>query len=265
MTLRMADAILPGNLPTGFDAYAGYDDGNWPDFQAVAAAHGSAHLLELTVFLANRGEGIDDEPGDASDADTVTYVAERLAAGEWRPVVYASITRMANIVALQTAASHERASYRLLSAHYGAGTHICGPTTCKLGPQCDGTQWIDHGPWDESLLADDFFEPAPLTTPEVPPMAVSKARQFNGEDCYTQIVNGHLYLCIKTFGYFDIAENAGLPCGDFAGEPKVETFPVGSISPNELVVTAERSNGQSLAFSIVAGAAKFGAWEPSLV
>lgn len=176
MTLRMADSIVPADLPAGMDAYAGYDNGFWPDYQAVVAAHPGSYLLDFTVFLTDVGTGGDFEPGDMNPDVVVSYVNERHAGGIERPVVYASIGGyMPDIIANLNAAGIPRASYRLLSAHYGAGSHICGPSTCNLGGgiQCDGTQWTDHaddgsglGNWDESLLSDDFFgAPAPPAPP----------------------------------------------------------------------------------------------------
>jgi len=103
------------------------------------------------------------ENGDAIPANAPTYYDERTAAGVWRPVLYGSIaTTMPEIV--QFMGSRPRSSYRLWSAHYGAGKHICGPTTCGYATQVDGTQWIDHGSWDESLLSDTFFN-VPIPTP----------------------------------------------------------------------------------------------------
>jgi hypothetical protein len=161
MTYRMADAIFAANLPPGMDAYGGYDNGNWPDFVAVAAAHPGAHLLDLTVWLANRGTGIDVEPGDATVAQAPVYVRERLVAGVILPVVYCPASWSQAVLNVMAAAGVPRSLWRLLSAHYGAGQHICGPGTCGY-PQADGTQWIDHGTWDESLLSDGFFgTPAP--------------------------------------------------------------------------------------------------------
>lgn len=153
----MGDAIYPAHLPAGLDAYAGYDMGSWPDFAAIASAHASAHLIEICPFLANRGTFIDVERFDATAAQAPTYIALRMQAGVVRPGVYSSIVNMGDIVGRLGRAGFERHTYRLLSAHYGAGKHICGPSTCRMGPQCDGTQWIDHGGWDESLLDDHFF------------------------------------------------------------------------------------------------------------
>jgi hypothetical protein len=181
----MADSINPADLPPGMDAYAGYDNGKWPDYQAIAKAHPGAHLLDFTVFMANTGTGGDFELGDMPASDAVPYAQERLAARIWRPVEYASIGgEMIQIVANLHAAGIALSSVRLLSAHYGAGQHICGPTTCRLGAaattQMDGTQWIDHGPWDESLLLDSFFPTAPVFSPPPVGTTISIAANLGG-------------------------------------------------------------------------------------
>jgi len=165
--LRMADSIDPASLPAGMDAYAGYNDGRWPDYQAIAAAHPGSHLLDFSVFLKDPGTGGDFEPGDMDPSQVVAYVQGEHARGVARPVVYASIaSEMPACVAnLSAAGIAWPAGYRRLSAHYGAGQHICGPSTCGYATQCDGTQWIDHATdlhqnWDESLLNDNFFDTA---------------------------------------------------------------------------------------------------------
>jgi peptidoglycan hydrolase-like protein with peptidoglycan-binding domain len=64
-----------------------------------------------------------------------------------------------------------RSEVRLVSAHYDAGEHICGPSTCKLiSVAMDGTQWTDKANGvggtqiDASVLQDEFLV-APPTVP----------------------------------------------------------------------------------------------------
>jgi hypothetical protein len=100
-----------------------------------------------------------------------------------RPVVYASASNIPPVLAALQAAGIGRAEIRLLSAHYEAGRHICGPSTCALPgvPACDGTQWTDKAPGaggsliDESILNDDFFNGGdmPLTSADL--AAIAKA------------------------------------------------------------------------------------------
>jgi hypothetical protein len=171
MTLAMADSITPGNLPGGYNAYLGYVDGDWPTAKALGARFPAARIVTLTVLGGNAvADGCDIENGDLSPESGAAYAARRLAAGQWRPVQYADVSNMNNVLAELAKLKIARASVRLLSAHYGAGEHICGPSTCKdsqgrplVSVPMDGTQWTDSAPGvggtaiDASLLLDDFF------------------------------------------------------------------------------------------------------------
>jgi hypothetical protein len=166
MTLVMQDSITPANLTGGADAYLGYVDGHWATLPAVQSRFPRAHLLTMAVFPSDNAMGCDREPGDLAVTDVAGWVKRQLARGVWRPVVYASASNMGACLAALEQAGIARANVRLLSAHYGAGKHICGPSTCAYPgvPPCDGTQWTDVAPGangsliDESLLEDDFFD-----------------------------------------------------------------------------------------------------------
>jgi hypothetical protein len=147
------------------DAYLGYTDGAWPTYAAVRARFPSKPVLPMAVFSSGVAEGYDGEPGDITAAAMPGCVQRSLAAGMWRPVVYASVSNMGGyLAALHGAGLNQAAHFRLLSAHYGAGKHICGPATCDLiSVPMDGTQWTDAtvgsggSRIDESALNPDFF------------------------------------------------------------------------------------------------------------
>jgi hypothetical protein len=174
----MADSITPANLtnlPFEADAFLGYVDGRWPDYAAIAAAHGNKPCYGLTVFgNPGAGDGTDSEPGNVSIAGCVTSTKGELARGVDRPIVYCPASWAAQMVAAHTAAGIDRAKYRLLTAHYGgptatgapiAGMHICGPATCGYGPGSDGTQWQSLNTYDRSILAPDFLAANPHPGP----------------------------------------------------------------------------------------------------
>jgi hypothetical protein len=168
----MLDSTYPANLPTGADAYLGYVDGLWQTYPAVKAQHPKAHVLSMAVFAKDDADGCDVEPGDLTPWQAGPWVRRQLDRGAWRPVVYASVSKIPLVLADLLVAGVGRSQVRLLSAHYGAGKHICGPSTCKFPgvPWCDGTQWTDqatgvHGTKiDESLLLPGFFTPPPPPT-----------------------------------------------------------------------------------------------------
>lgn len=176
MSKRMADSVNPAGLPPGMDAYLGYTDGSWPDFAVIRAQHPGVPVFGLTVYLKNEGDGMDVEPGDATPAQSATYVKMRHGAGIARPIIYSSASNTNECRRSLDDAGLPRSSYRLMSAHYGVGPHICGNpgTNCGYEIDVDGTQWIDHGDWDESLLRDNFLDsagppPIPPPGPTVPP------------------------------------------------------------------------------------------------
>lgn len=196
-TLTMYDSIYPDNLPPGADAYLAYVNGKWPTYAAVKARFPGKHVLGMTVFPGADAEGCDCETGDLTPAQVPAFVKAQMARGVYRPVVYASTSNVTGVLADLSATGIARASIRLLSAHYGDGQHICGPTTCKWSgvPACDGTQWTDAAPGtggskiDQSWLLPNFFDPAPK--PPVPVNAPTTTATTDGKTSLAQIAAAH--------------------------------------------------------------------------
>lgn len=177
MTIAMPDSINVADLPAGYPAYLGYADGKWPTQAELAAKFPNAHRVILTVTGGTlEANGIDCEPGNPNSAQSADWCARKLAeAPGSRPVVYASVVGdqwygMGAVIADLNARGIPRSGVRLLSAHYGAGAHICGPRSCGLiSSEMDGTQWTDTFSGaggnlvDMSQLRDDFFT-TPVTT-----------------------------------------------------------------------------------------------------
>lgn len=185
MTLRMLDSIYPQNLPDGADAYLGYAGGDWPTFTELQKRFPHAHLLNMAIAADEDATGCDMEARDLTVAEVPGWVRRQQARKVWRPVVYASASRMGDCVLALTAAGIRRAQVRLLSAHYESGKHICGPKTCKTRncPPCDGTQWRDDAPGlngtkiDESVLLADFFGgDMPLTDADIEKIAAATTK-----------------------------------------------------------------------------------------
>lgn len=168
--LRMLDSIYAANLPYGADAYLGYPDGSWPDWAAIVAKFPGKHVLSLTVYPGVAADGCDCENGDLTIGQAAAFAQWRLDAGAYRPVIYCGAANSQPVLAALRGLGIGRAKIRLLSAHYGAGRHICGPGTCGY-PQADGTQWRDNAPGlngsliDESLLLPWFFDGPPKPKP----------------------------------------------------------------------------------------------------
>lgn len=173
VTIAMPDSIYPANLPPGYPAYLGYADGKWPTAAALRAKFPGAHVLSLTVTGATlNADGIDSEPGNPNPFEAARWAANKLKQSPAsRPVMYASLDWMEQLLAGLSALAVARPSVRLLTAHYGAGRHICGPGTCKAGFTADGTQWTSSFAVaagitiDMSDLNDGFFGAATIPAP----------------------------------------------------------------------------------------------------
>ena len=134
------------NLPSGLDAYAGYvnQSGIGITYAAVVARFPNQQHLSITT------NGSPAMCADVESGAMSTWAGYRYG--------YCSVSRVNELVA-----KYGRPE-KLWTAHYdpAIGAHICSPQcTPGLVTTADGTQWVDHGGWDESLLADDFFSPVP--------------------------------------------------------------------------------------------------------
>lgn len=170
--LLMFDDVTVSLLPAGFDAYAAYVDGRFANFAAVKARFPHVNILSVDVNGSNTdANALDIEPGDDTNAGAVPWVREKLIRRDRRIVVYTSVSNVDALVNTLAIAGIARSSYKIWSAHYAAGEHICGPGTCRLTSfACDGTQYTDRAngdSLDESLLDDGFFDDAePLAAPK---------------------------------------------------------------------------------------------------
>lgn len=182
MPLRMLDSVTVANLPPGADAYLGYVGGFFETWPALRARFPRARLVSTAISAGEDAECCDREPGDLDVSQIPGWVRRQLARGVHRPIVYSSAANMGACLHALTTAGIARSQVRLLSAHYAAGQHICGPRTCDYPgcPPVDGTQWRDNAPGtgrskvDESMLADDFFS--------APPAAPVRRRPPEGND-----------------------------------------------------------------------------------
>lgn len=165
--IAMPDSITPANLPPGYDAYLAYVDGVLSeDADTVRSMFTAAHILTLTVLGgAAKADGCDRENGDLTAAAAAEWLHLAITAGQWRPVLYASRDNVPAVLDVLSRAHVTPEQIRILSAHYGLGTHICSPSACGASFTADGTQWTDAYPGvggaliDMSALADDFFGP----------------------------------------------------------------------------------------------------------
>lgn len=165
MTISCADSIRVADLLPGYDSYLGYVDGIWVTVHELAQAFPGKPVIGLTVQGGRTvADGCDCETGDLSPDSAARWLHDRIAAGQKLPILYQSVSGIPETIRQLEALGVHRDEVRVLSAHYGAGEHICGPKTCRqLDFDADGTQWTDaatgrhNSQIDASVLRDGFF------------------------------------------------------------------------------------------------------------
>lgn len=161
----MYDDVTVSLIPASAQAVLGYVDGNFPTKAAVDKGWPNAHKVFLTVNGSSDADGIDSEPGDATPDVVVRWVKNKLAAGGYRPIVYASLSDMQPLLNELAVAGVERSQVRVMTAHVTEVPHLC-TSACGFGftGVADATQWTFTAlgrSLDESLVQSDFFAPKP--------------------------------------------------------------------------------------------------------
>jgi peptidoglycan hydrolase-like protein with peptidoglycan-binding domain len=232
----MFDSAFNNQFPPVAEAVAGYVDGHvgdQPNAAWLKAHYPHAHVLTIANSAAHDADALDIEQGDATPAQAVAWYDRQRGNGAARPCLYASASVMqADILPVLRGAAIPRPSVRLWSAHYGQGSHICGPASCGLTSiSMDGTQFDDHAlgrDLDQSLLADGFFGTPPSPVPawqeaimNTLPTLKQGAKDTPGHVYYVsrmqalikvlgEINNLAVAACQETSGTFDAATTAAL-------------------------------------------------------
>ncbi len=169
--ITMFDSVDLDQIPADAQALAAYVDGRFANSAEAADRFPRAHLLTIAVFAAHDADCLDIETGDATPAQAAGWYFMQKARGLARPCLYASASVMQEaVVPAITEAGIPRSAVRLWSAHYTRTPHRCGPhPSCGLmSIEADATQYDDRAlgrDLDVSLVADDFFGPAPHPSP----------------------------------------------------------------------------------------------------
>ena len=168
--ITMYDSVDISQIPANAQAAAGYVNGRFANSAELADRFPRAHILTIAVTADADADCLDIETGDATPADAAGWYERQRRRGITRPCLYASAFVMdTEVIPALTARGIARSAVRLWSAHYGAGEHICSPTSCKeLSIGADACQWTDRAMGrnlDQSLLLPDFFgTPKPPAT-----------------------------------------------------------------------------------------------------
>ncbi len=172
MTRRMADSIYSVNIPVGvFPLVAGYVNGPLSQWSATDWARHAGHsiLVRITVFASRTGRDVhmlDVEKGDATPEQAPGWVKTQRALGA-ADTVYCSEALWPAVRAAFTAQGVAQPPY--VVAAYPGEHDATGNPLIPAG--AIGHQWIDRGPYDESVVADYWpgVDPGgPVTAPNSP-------------------------------------------------------------------------------------------------
>jgi hypothetical protein len=146
-TLYMYDDVTVSLIPLDAKIIACYNDGRYKNVDAVRARFPHAVIVTIAVRASDDAEVLDDEPGDATDAEVYAWLKRQHARGVYCPVIYKSAGGVDRLMLTMTANGFVHGKdFLIWSAHYGNGPHICGPDTCKLTKiKCDWTQYTSAG------------------------------------------------------------------------------------------------------------------------
>jgi len=177
----MFDATYPAGIPdsAGIPDYAmGYVDGEWPSYDGMVAKYPSAHPVAISAIpgspTAGRAQGCDGEKGDYDPAQAAHFAAFKLVLGVV-PFIYCSWAAWHDYQVACTAVGIQPTEVDWGIAAYPG----IGPVPY---PGSVFHQYVDHGPYDESVVVDGWVPGRPTatapTTPTGDPMPCSPAVTF---------------------------------------------------------------------------------------
>lgn len=153
--LTLYDAVTAENIPADAEYAAYYTDGRFANETAIRARCPHATLLSITVTPTVGADCCDCETGDLTAAQAEAWVRESLAAGHYRPVVYADASNWSS--GLAAALEKYGSQIRRWVADYNDEPSI---------PSGYDAHQYSTGNVDTSVCADDFFAAKPKPEPK---------------------------------------------------------------------------------------------------
>lgn len=163
--VTMFDTVTIDTVPAHAEAVAGYVGGKWPTYLPLVQRFPHAHHLSIAINASEDADALDIENLDAVPAQAPAWVRRQQARGVTRPVLYASVSAMPNVLVALGGAGIRREEVRLWTAHYTQHEHLCSPG-CGFGftTTANATQWTSQAlgrNLDQSVCDDRFFDPPP--------------------------------------------------------------------------------------------------------
>lgn len=157
--LTLYDAVNAANIPANAGYVAYYTDGRFANGTAIKARFPHAIYLSITVF-GGIADCCDCEQGDLTVAHAEAWVAQRLAAGAYRPCVYSNLDRWQN-QGLEAGLAKYGNRIRRWVAHFD--------DIGQIPSGFDAKQYSTNPAVDVSVCLPNFFDPRPLPKPPAPP------------------------------------------------------------------------------------------------
>jgi hypothetical protein len=163
----MYDATEPATIPGNVSApnyVAGYLDGKWPSYAAIAAKYPKAVPVSITVTGLLEADVVDCESGDLTPTSAAAWAKKKIASGIV-PCIYVSASSWtsAQNACLAIGVSPTAVDW-WIAAYPGPGA--------ILYPGSIAHQWIDHGPYDESVVENGWIPGRTIGI--VPPVSPQK-------------------------------------------------------------------------------------------
>lgn len=163
--LTMFDGVTVDNIPASARYIALYVDGSFNNYVAGKAHCPHADVLTITVVPADEAECCDCEVGDLTVPQAETWVEQRLAAGVYRPCVYANQDRWENQGLRAGLEKYGDRVRRWVAAFPGTGANV---------PAGYDAHQYETGDVDTSVCLADFFDPPAPPKPE--PKGIARAQ-----------------------------------------------------------------------------------------
>jgi hypothetical protein len=155
----MYDGITAADVPAGAAIYAGYVDGAWASYDALAAEYPGALHVSIAVTASGDARVLDVENGDATPAQAPGWAEDQRRAGNPYPVVYMNETTWPAVQA-------QFAAQAVTPALYWVAAYVDDPANVPEIPVgAIAVQYFDHGGYDVSVVAGYWpgLDPAPIT------------------------------------------------------------------------------------------------------
>jgi hypothetical protein len=149
----MFDSVSLDQFPPNPPAVAGYTSGFWPTYNELVAKFPKAKHLSIAVNASEDADCLDVETGDATPAQAPGWVSRQWVRKATRPVVYANLSTMPEVIARLKSYGIPRGRVRLWVADYNG-------KPAKVPEGFDGIQWTDKAygrNLDQSLLLVSFW------------------------------------------------------------------------------------------------------------